>query len=174
MVVLVVLEVGYYLLLISLAFILQGDLPSFIQIVGFVTVGELLKLYLEPKLAKNADVPNTTMVPMIKKKQTDGNVILKVQPFTVALDVDVQLPPAEKQNEYIKNKKSCPIVQSIHVYKMCVALGLDAELSDMKKRQPFVPKLQKQSAAKRPPTVKSLVVFKLCDALKLPAQLAEL
>ncbi|GFT98314.1 hypothetical protein NPIL_599481 [Nephila pilipes] len=167
MAVLVILEVGYYLLLNALAVLLQWDLPSLIQIIGFVTVSELVKLYFIHNFA------NTTFVPEMKD---DEKLIPKVQPVTVvkccqALDVDVQLPPTDKQNGNIKNN-SCPIVQSIHVYKMCVALGLDAQLSDAKKRQPFVSKLQKQRAAKIPPTVLSPFVFKICEALGLPTTLA--
>ncbi|GFT86857.1 hypothetical protein NPIL_437481 [Nephila pilipes] len=167
MVVLVILEVGYYLLLNAFAVLLQGDLPSLIQIIGFVTVNELVRLYFIHNFAK------TTFVPMTND---DEKLIPNVQPVTVvkfcqALDVDVQLPPTDKQNGYIKNN-SFPIVQSIHVYKMCVALGLDAQLSDTKKQQPFVSKLQKQRAAKIPPIVLSPFVFKICEALGLPATLA--
>ncbi|GFS62355.1 hypothetical protein NPIL_267981 [Nephila pilipes] len=136
MVVLVILEVGYYLLLNALAVFLQGDFPNLIQIIGFVTISEFLKLYFTP------EITNMTLVPEIKN---DGKLIpnalpVKLVNFCQALDVDAQLPAISKQNGYNKNN-SLPIVQSIHVNKMCVALGLDAQLSDTKKRDPFESKL---------------------------------
>ncbi|GFY57582.1 hypothetical protein TNIN_139911 [Trichonephila inaurata madagascariensis] len=79
----------------------------------------------------------------------------------------------EDQAKGKKQKKSIPEVYNDSVYRMCIALGLVADLNPEKETAILVQTFQKQRKQKLIPVVQSPTVFMICKALNLHAVLAQ-
>ncbi|GFY71036.1 hypothetical protein TNIN_59451 [Trichonephila inaurata madagascariensis] len=73
-----------------------------------------------------------------------------------------------KENKHAENV--LPVVYSLSVYKMCLGLGLEAQLSDEQTRPIWISKKQLQKKDK--PIVYSESIVKFCEALNIEVQLA--
>ncbi|GFY51486.1 hypothetical protein TNIN_148951 [Trichonephila inaurata madagascariensis] len=187
-----ILEGVFYSLLFILAILTQGNLPNVIQILAYVTIGEIFKYYLLLKLGAKPDSQMKSSAPKLKQPNIEKSVIPVVHSFMVfkicvALDIKVQFEPIENQNHDIQNcenqtnvpivqnnfenNKSLPVVHSLMIYKTCEALGIKTELNPIKYPEPYLTALQNKRYKKKVPTVQSPAIFKFCEALGIQAQL---
>ncbi|GFS91281.1 hypothetical protein NPIL_499171 [Nephila pilipes] len=95
------------------------------------------------------------------------------------LNTEAQFSPLEKSNSRIlkynreRRQNTPPVVHSVVVYKICVALNLDAQLCPLKNGcASITDMLQKTETKKYIPTVNSIFIYKICRALDLQAVLA--
>ncbi|GFS33251.1 hypothetical protein TNIN_113921 [Trichonephila inaurata madagascariensis] len=71
--------------------------------------------------------------------------------------------------EYKHAENVLPVVYSLTVYKICLGLGLEAQLSDEPNRPIWISKKQLQKKDK--PVVYSETILKFCEALNIEARL---
>ncbi|GFS72188.1 hypothetical protein TNCV_2442371 [Trichonephila clavipes] len=146
------LEIFYYLAICISATLFKGCLPSFIDILGYVSFCEMIKLcfllsfeeirkqkdfYISQRRKRNSSVP------------TNSSEALKSQP---------------------KKKKPLPIVRSVIVHEICQALDLDTELQTTVEFPDF--QLPRKIKREIIPIVQSEDIFKFCIALNLKVALA--
>ncbi|GFV77472.1 hypothetical protein TNCV_1070011 [Trichonephila clavipes] len=93
--------------------------------------------------------------------------------------IEAALSPMEKNSNWIgklnrtSKRKNPPVVRSVTVYKICVALNLRAQLCPVTTSNASIcDKQQKPKPKKSIPKVHSIFIFHICRALDLEAILA--
>ncbi|GFV72187.1 hypothetical protein TNCV_3278421 [Trichonephila clavipes] len=134
-----------------MATVFKGCLPSFIDILGYVSIAEMIKVCfllsfegLNKQRGFNISKPGRR----VSSDSTKSSKALKSLP----------------------KKKPLPIVRSVTVHGICQALGLDTELQTTAEFPDF--KLRRKMKKEIIPIVQSEVIFKLCEALNLKVALA--
>ncbi|GFY57581.1 hypothetical protein TNIN_139901 [Trichonephila inaurata madagascariensis] len=183
-------EVSFYVLSYLVGSFIQGCVPTFFQIIGYVSITEIFKLFILPIFTENARTEREDGIEENYKVEMEGKNIPIVRSFAVfkmceGLDISARLAPMEEINnwkpkdnlkkkelpniikkEQKKETNLPPQVRNVAVYKMCLALGLEAELNPNMKTEIFTRK------QKPIPVVQSTTVFMFCEALNLKATLA--
>ncbi|GFY70283.1 hypothetical protein TNIN_114811 [Trichonephila inaurata madagascariensis] len=186
----IIVEVIFYILSYLMGALIQGHMPSFFQIIGYVSIAEIIKNYILSKIFENVLAHKDDAIEQ-NIKEIERKSIPIVHSFAIsqmckALDIDVCLAPIEEINTWKtkdnlkkekspiisnsesdqkKHEKSPPQVRNVSVYKMCIALGLEAQLNPEMKTETFK---RKQKAI---PVVHSTAVFLFCEALDIRAVL---
>ncbi|GFY76212.1 hypothetical protein TNIN_160121 [Trichonephila inaurata madagascariensis] len=159
-----------------LTLILKNDLPSFLEILIFELVLELIELC---SLIQSFDgvVPETNLD---AQHVTLANELIPiVHTFTVwkiceALDLKAKFVPVSgttvftrTQHRGVVQMTTVPVVRSFSVWKICQVLDLPAT---------YDPQLYRANVFRKPykliPVVQSTVVFELCKMLNLTVSLA--
>ncbi|GFR33937.1 hypothetical protein TNCT_597801 [Trichonephila clavata] len=123
-----------------MATLLKGCLPSFIDILGYVSFTEMIKtgfLLSFEDLNTPTDLsskPNRT-IPEVKSKMISPPPIVRsvmVHKICQALGIDTELNPAAefKNFKLPQKRKPNPIVHSVAVFKLCEALNIKASLAN--------------------------------------------
>ncbi|GFY48184.1 hypothetical protein TNIN_281831 [Trichonephila inaurata madagascariensis] len=138
------LEILFYLALCAMATLFKGCLPSFIDIFGYVSLIEMIKVGF-----------------LLSFERLSSYTERKNQNSSSAVTADTgALKPMHQP------KKPFPIVRSVMVHQICQALGLNTELNTSTEFPDF--KLPKKMKGKEMiPIVQSETIFKFCDALSL-------
>ncbi|GFS99811.1 hypothetical protein NPIL_12671 [Nephila pilipes] len=175
---------------------------SFYHIIGYALVTEAIKYYIFstyfkekqlkgeiPVLAKEHTIKSqlipsevTPKLTIQRKCQMEPN---KTTPnsdsenICNSLNVGAQFSPLEKSNTRIVKHnrkfkiKTPPVVHSVVVYKICVALKIDAQLCPLKiECASITDMLQNTKTKKDTPKINSIFIYKICRALDLKAVLA--
>ncbi|GFT31930.1 hypothetical protein TNCV_3467981 [Trichonephila clavipes] len=133
------------------ATLFNGCLPSFIDILGYVSFAEIIKVcfFLSFEgLSNERDLYISNRKKRVSSVSTNSSEALKSLP----------------------KKKPLPIVRSVTVHGICQALDLDTELQTTVEFPDF--KLRRKMKNEIIPTVQSEVIFKFCEALNLKVALA--
>ncbi|GFU56306.1 hypothetical protein TNCV_582401 [Trichonephila clavipes] len=160
----------------ELTLILKNDLPSFLEILIFELVLELIE-HCSPIQSFDGIVLDTT--PDAQPVTTVSKLIPIVHCFTVwkiyeALDLKAKFVPLpgttvlpRTPHRGVDQTTTVPVVGSFSVWKICQALDLPAT---------YNPQLIRTTVFRKPhkpiPVVQSNDVFKLCKALNLKVKLA--
>ncbi|GFQ94158.1 hypothetical protein TNCT_178521 [Trichonephila clavata] len=184
-------EISFYVLSHLVGFLIQGYLPTFFQIIVYVTINESFKNYILPIFTKNPRTQREDGIEQNNKEEMERKNIPIVQSLAVfkiseALQISARLASIEEMNnwekkdvlkkkespniiekEQKKENNSPPQVSNVAVYKMCLALGLQAELNPEMKTKIFTRK------PKAIPVVHSTTIFMFCEALNLKVVLAQ-
>ncbi|GFQ94148.1 hypothetical protein TNCT_79561 [Trichonephila clavata] len=151
----------FYVLYCGISVLMENDLSSFYNIVGYVLLIETIKYCAFSRLfGKN-------------QHNTAAPVVYSVITSEIFQDYDIQAALDTKPKLILehKGKNFIPKVYSEFVFKICSALMIEAQLSPMEKNSNWIGKLNRKSKKKNPPVVRSVVVYKICVALNLRAQL---
>ncbi|GFQ95019.1 hypothetical protein TNCT_627371 [Trichonephila clavata] len=157
-------EMCFYVFYCGISVLLENNLSSFYNIVGYVLLIETIKYCAFSRLfGKN-------------QRNTAAPIVHSVITTKICQDCDIQAPldALDTKPKLIlehKGKNCIPEVYSEFVFKICGALMIEAQLSAMEKNSNWIGKLNKKSKKKNPPVVRSVVVYKICVALNLRAQL---
>ncbi|GFV53523.1 hypothetical protein TNCV_5087691 [Trichonephila clavipes] len=147
------LEILFYLALCAMATIFKGCLPSFIDLLGYVSVIEMIKIGF--LLSFESLCVQRVSSYTERKNQNSSSAVTG--------DTGALKPKAQP-------KRSLPVVRSIMVHEICQALGLNTELNTTAEIPDF--KLPKKMKGKEMiPIVQSETIFKFCDALSLKVTL---
>ncbi|GFR04914.1 hypothetical protein TNCT_464341 [Trichonephila clavata] len=164
-----------------MATLIQGHLPSFLQIFAFVFLVEIIKIIFILNLGKSDAQTENLILDLEKKPNLQDKALpmvysLMIYKMCEGLNIDVQIAPIEKReiwirkfNDQRKRKKYIPLVQSEIVFKFCIALNLEVQLSTENGQKEFIQKRKKKS--KCIPTVYSTTVYKMCQSLCIEAEL---
>ncbi|GFX82493.1 hypothetical protein TNCV_2166411 [Trichonephila clavipes] len=182
-------EVIFYILSYLVGTCIQGCVPTFFQIIGYVSIIEIFKNYILPVFTENARTQREDGIEQNYKEEMEGKYIPIVHSFAIlkmceGLNISARLVPMEETNNWkskdnLKKKELPniiekerkketnlpPQVRNVAVYEMCLALGLKAELNPDLKIEIFKRK------QKPIPVVQSTTVFMFCEALNLKATL---
>ncbi|GFV39064.1 hypothetical protein TNCV_2008081 [Trichonephila clavipes] len=161
-----------------MATLMQGHLPSFLLILAFVSVIEIIKIIFTLNIGKS-DAQTENLIldleekPNLQEKALPMVYSLMMCKICEGLDIDVQIAPIEeskiwirKFNDQRKRKKYIPLVQSESVFKLCLALNLEVQLSTKNGHKEFIQKRKNKS--KCIPTVYST---EICQSLCIEAEL---
>ncbi|GFT67350.1 hypothetical protein TNCV_2360081 [Trichonephila clavipes] len=122
--------------------------------------------------------------PKLILKPKGKNIVPKVYSDFIfkicgALMIEAQLSSMEKNSRWIgklnrtSKKKNPPVVRSVVVYSICVALNLSAQLCPVSTSNASIcNKQQKPKTKKNIPSVHSTFIFHICRALDLEVILA--
>ncbi|GFY46295.1 hypothetical protein TNIN_62721 [Trichonephila inaurata madagascariensis] len=178
-----ILEIVIHLLQCALYVAFGHDMPSFLEIILFEFVFEILKNFFTVKPhaipRSNIEIP-VSFDPLPMTNVNSGIPLVRsitIYRICQALDLEVILAPTNDINPILipnKPKKGkpiqpTPIVYSITLFKMCEALDINTQLRPEKERPAFVNKKKKQV-----PVVHSPTVFCICKALQIDAKLANI
>ncbi|GFY78620.1 hypothetical protein TNIN_68521 [Trichonephila inaurata madagascariensis] len=153
----------FYVFYCGISVMLENNLSSFYNIVGYVLLIETIKYCIFSKLFEK------------NQRNTATPIFHFVIASKTCQDCDTQAPlvSMDAKPKLIlkrKGKNIVPKVYSDFVFKICGALMIEAQLSSMEKNSNWIGKLNRASK-KNPPVVRSVVVYKICVALNLSAQL---
>ncbi|GFR04421.1 hypothetical protein TNCT_640641 [Trichonephila clavata] len=158
-------EMCFYVIYCGISVMLENNLSSFYNIVGYVLLVEAIKYCAFSKFfGKNQ---RNTATPIVHSVIT-SKICHEAQLPLAGLDTKPKLILE------LKGKNCIPKVYSDYVFKICGALMIEAVLSPMEKDSNWIGKLNRTSKKKNPPVVRSIVVYKICVALNLSAQLCPL
>ncbi|GFR17439.1 hypothetical protein TNCT_735821 [Trichonephila clavata] len=158
--------------------LLKGCLPSFIDIFGYVSFIEMVKIGI--LLSFNGLYQHGGFsFPDLKKQRSSVPVVHSLMLFKIcqALDIEVKLAPEEarttwnaKFNKQLKQKPNVPEVKSKMIYEICNALSLEVELSATTEG---IEELNPKPIPKKKPLpiVHSITVHGICQALGLETEL---
>ncbi|GFR06605.1 hypothetical protein TNCT_248791 [Trichonephila clavata] len=158
-----ILEGFFYSLPFILAILTQGNLPSWIQILFYATIGEFINNFLLLKYGAKPDSHFKSSSPKIKTPNTERKNIPIVHSLMIfkiceALDIQVKFAPTEKRNfdfkiceNQAKNKSNNPNVQ--------------LEKVDLLFKERNI------TTIKSPIAVNSLMVYKMSQALGFDTEL---
>ncbi|GFT54583.1 hypothetical protein NPIL_248971 [Nephila pilipes] len=182
--------------------IFDSYVSSFYHIIGYALVTGAIKYYILSKYFKEKQLkreipvrakrytikaqlnppevtPELTIQRQCQMKPNKTTPKANTEIICKSSNIEAQFSPLAKSNSRIVKhnrefkQKTAPIVHSVVVYKICVALKLEAQLSPMKTRcTPIVHMLQKTKTKKDIPKVHSIFIYKICKALDLKAVLA--
>ncbi|GFW96976.1 hypothetical protein TNCV_4801891 [Trichonephila clavipes] len=169
------LEILYYLAICTSATIFKGFLPTFIDILGYVFLFELMKICFLLSF-EGLNMQKGSLFPENKKRNGSVPKVKSLMIFKMceSMNINVQLALAEEDTYALKpqpkKKKPLPLVRSVIVHEICQALGLATELNTKAEFQDF--KLPTKMIKETIPIVQSEVIFKFCEALDLKVALA--
>ncbi|GFR20602.1 hypothetical protein TNCT_62891 [Trichonephila clavata] len=167
------LEIFYYLAICTSATLVKGYLPTFIDILGYVSLIEMIKVSFLLSF-EGLDMQRGILFPERKKRNSSVPEVNSLMIFKVceSLGINVQLAPEERRltliKKYIKRTEkdyNTPEVKSEMVYHICKALNIDVVLSTLSEdTEELIP----EPKEKKPlPIVRSVMLHKICQALSL-------
>ncbi|GFR00759.1 hypothetical protein TNCT_552861 [Trichonephila clavata] len=174
------LEIIYYVALCAMATLLKGCLPSFIDILGYVSFAEMIKMGFLLSF-EGLSMQTGLSSPERKKQYSSVPVVHSVMIFKVcqALNIEVELAPEKirmtwiaKHNKRPGKKPKTPEVKSKMIYEICNALNIEVILSAKTEEDIGAIKPKPESKKISPPIVRSVVVHKICQALGLNSELS--
>ncbi|GFR02215.1 hypothetical protein TNCT_493681 [Trichonephila clavata] len=172
------LEMFYYLAICSSATLFKWCLPTFIDILGYVFLIEIIKVCFLLSF-EGHNVQKGCSFPECKKRNSSVPKVQSVMIFKMceSLGINVELIPEERKITCIekyyklteKNPRT-PEIKSEMIYHICKDLNIEVVLSAQmeKDTEALKPHLKKEKPL---PIVRSIIVHEICQALGLDTEL---
>ncbi|GFY00720.1 hypothetical protein TNCV_2141121 [Trichonephila clavipes] len=166
-----------------MATLLRGQPPSFIEIIGYVSIVEIIKKCIPWYFDRTSEMEGDLLVLERIEQNQKINSFPSVQSaiiFRVCQSLDIKTRPAleeEKSTWFVKGQKcskskpTIPGVKSKMIYEMCNALNIKVVLLQTTEHGIVALKPYQQEKQNKSPIVHSVMVYNMCLALGLDAEL---